>query len=93
LALPERPIINHKVFKENLNPEGEMVGFYFDQAGNKHGFVFGKENYVSFDITGATGTAGGGIDAQETWSDNIQRPSRVSLGKRQVDWRTLETHL
>lgn len=48
-----------------INPQGDIVGFYNDGAGQQHGFVLRRGSFISIDIPGAIATEANGIDPQD----------------------------
>jgi probable HAF family extracellular repeat protein len=47
----------------DVNPRGEIVGVYRDNANRFHGFVRDGDDYVTLDVPGATATRAFGINA------------------------------
>jgi hypothetical protein len=47
-----------------INPEGDIVGFYYGQDGQKHGFVLRESEFISVDIPGAIWSSVNGINPQ-----------------------------
>jgi hypothetical protein len=51
-------------FAFGINPAGDLVGGYYDNSYNEHGFVLHKGQFVSFDYPGAVWSEGEAITPQ-----------------------------
>ena len=49
---------------EGTNPQGDIVGLYFDSSGNGHGFLLSKGKFTTIDVPGAVYTEADSINAQ-----------------------------
>jgi probable HAF family extracellular repeat protein len=42
-----------------INPQGDIVGTYFDSSGNSHGFLLSKGTFTDIDVPGSLGASPG----------------------------------
>jgi len=50
---------------DNINARGNIAGFFFDHAGQQHGFFFSKGTFTQIDFPGATATKTVGLNNRD----------------------------
>src|SRR5262245_39486982 len=50
---------------DNINARGNIVGFFFDQAGHQHGFFHSQGAFTQLDFPGATATKTVGLNNRD----------------------------
>ena len=63
-----------------INPQGDIVGTYFDSSGNAHGFLLSKGTFTTIDVPGSPGTNANGINPRCTlWGLTVTTWAAASM--------------